>query len=77
MEDVLDDFGQDVADGVTDLLVDAELDILLGVRNVVVDRIRVAAILENAAVAGVVQVKQVLGADRVAIAGVDWVLAFD
>ncbi len=77
MEDVLDDFGQDVADGVTDLLVDAELNILLGVRNVVVDRIRVAAILENAAVAGVVQVKQVLGADRVAIAGVDWMLAFN
>ncbi len=59
------------------MLVDAELNILLGVRNVVVDRIRVAAILENAAVAGVVQIKQVLGADRVAIAGVDWMLAFN
>jgi hypothetical protein len=71
MEGVLNDFREDVADGASDLIVDPVLHILLGVRDVVM----VALALKFEAVAVVVEIKEIFCVNKVAIAGINRVLA--
>ena len=74
MEGVLHDFTEDVGDGLLNLLADAGLNVNFGVVNL--GHALVAGLLEDHAVAFLVQVEHVVGADAVGVAGANWVHAF-
>lgn len=74
MEGVLHDFTEDVGDGLLNLLVDAVLNVNFGVVNL--GKALVAGLLEDLAVAFLIQVENVVGADGVCVAGAHWVHAF-
>ena len=73
VEDILDDFGENLSNGLLDLLVDSQFDVSLGVSNV---SLTLLVILELEAIAVLVEVKQVIAADKVAVARVNFVLTF-
>lgn len=71
MENVLDDFTQDVSNGLLDLLVDLILNILLGVVDVA-GLLLVSTLLELVATPGVaIERKSIIGIDRVASASIN------
>jgi len=75
LEGVLDDFTEDVGDGLLNLFVDAHLNVLLGVNSDEFLRL-VTVLIENAAVAFIIEVQHVLGADNVAVTSINGVHAF-
>lgn len=77
MKSVLNDFTEDVGDGLVDLLVDAILHVLLGVNHIILDKVLlVALIIKNHAISLLTShVQHVLRADSSAVASADWVEA--
>jgi hypothetical protein len=72
VEGILHDFREDVANGAADLVVDPVLHILLGVCDVMV----VALVFEDAAVALLIEIKEISSVNKVAVTGINWVIAF-
>ena len=72
---VLDDLTENVCNWLLNLFVDAHLDVLLGV-NIDEFFSLVTLIIEDFAVAVLVQVQHVRAADKIAVTSFDWMVAF-
>lgn len=75
VEDVLNDFTKNISNGLLNLLVDSSFNINFGVINN--DLSVIVLVGEDSAVAVLVDLEKIVGADRVAFAGINIVFTFD
>lgn len=75
VENILNDFTENVSNGLLNLAVDSSLNINFGIINK--DLSVIVVVRENSAVAILFDFKEIMGADRVAFTGFNVVLTFN